>query len=172
MKKKTILASSLATLSLLAFASSALAWGGPGMGMKGDSENFQAMQDALTNKDYSAWQELMSAKEGRQAIWTKFISEDEFASFAEQSMEQVNTMQEHRDAVSQAITDRDYETWKSLMSEHRGEAKVLDKVTADNFDKFAEAMELAQSGDLDGAKEIRDELGLSLGKGMHRGRKT
>ena len=51
---------------------------------------------------------------------------------------------------------------------------MLEKITADNFNKFVEMRKLIESGDRDGARAIADELGLEgqgrgIVKGVHKG---
>lgn len=68
---------------------------------------------------------------------------------------------ENRGAMDQALESGDYETWK----EFGGNGRIADIITADNFDRFVEAHRLAKSGDMDGAKTIFDELGISTPEG-------
>jgi hypothetical protein len=71
---------------------------------------------------------------------------------------------ENKEAVMQAFENNDYQAWSELM-----EGKpVLEKVNEDNFSKLVDAHNLAQSGDFEGAKLIKDELGLA-GKGSRGG---
>jgi len=77
---------------------------------------------------------------------------------------------ERHEAMETAFEEVDYDAWKELM-DNRG--RVTDVITEDNFAQFAEAHTLADDGDFEGAKEIREELGLGnhgerMGAG-HRG---
>lgn len=65
-------------------------------------------------------------------------------------------------AMQQAFADRDYETWKELMD---GKGRITEVINEKNFAEFARAHELALAGDIEGAREIRQELGLGHGKG-------
>jgi hypothetical protein len=68
---------------------------------------------------------------------------------------------DRHEAMEQAFADGDYEAWKELMG---GKGRVAEMVTAENFDEFTHAHELALAGDLEGAQEIRRELGLGQGQ--------
>lgn len=72
-----------------------------------------------------------------------------------------NYSADRHEAMEQAFEDVDYEAWKELMN---GKGRVAEMVTAGNFDEFARAHELAEAGDLEGAQEIRQELGLGQGQ--------
>ena len=71
-----------------------------------------------------------------------------------------NCTSERHEAMEQAFENNDYNAWKELMS---GKGRVTQVVTEENFARFAEAHELAEEGNLDEAKQIRQELGLGLG---------
>lgn len=72
-----------------------------------------------------------------------------------------NYSADRHEAMEQAFADGDYEAWKELMD---GKGRVAEIVTDENFDEFARAHELAEAGDLEGAQEIRQELGLGQGQ--------
>ena len=74
---------------------------------------------------------------------------------------------ERHTAMMTVIEQGDYDAWKELMD---GKGRITEVITADNFAKFVEAHELARSGDLDGAKEIREELGLRTRDGQRKGK--
>jgi hypothetical protein len=67
----------------------------------------------------------------------------------------------HTDMLK-AFETKDYTAWKNLME---GKGRVTEVVNKDNFARFAEAHRVAQTGDIEGAKKIRQELGLGLGQG-------
>ncbi|PIP69171.1 hypothetical protein CO033_03250 [Candidatus Nomurabacteria bacterium CG_4_9_14_0_2_um_filter_32_10] len=77
-----------------------------------------------------------------------------------------NYSTERHEAMEKAFETKDYTVWKSLMQNN---GRVTQVVNKDNFAKFAEAHELAEKGDLEGAKKIRQELGLGLGNGNGKG---
>jgi hypothetical protein len=67
---------------------------------------------------------------------------------------------DRHEAIEQAFETGNYEAWKELMS---GKGRVTQIITADNFSEFANAHELAKSGDLEGATAIRTSLGRGVG---------
>ena len=69
-------------------------------------------------------------------------------------------------AMEKAFETNDYVAWQKLM---QNQGRVTQVVNKDNFAKFAEAHRLAERGDLDGAKKIRQELGLGLKNGSGQG---
>jgi len=79
--------------------------------------------------------------------------------------------QERHEQMQAAFENRDFEAWSTLMEEESGRhPRVLDQVTEENFDSFAEIHELMLSGDHEGAKALREELGLGgdqMGMKMH-----
>lgn len=75
-----------------------------------------------------------------------------------------NYSADRHEAMQQAFADGNYEAWKELMD---GKGRVAEMVTEENFTEFAHAHELALAGDLEGAREIRQELGLT--QGLRRG---
>ena len=65
-------------------------------------------------------------------------------------------------AMEKAFETNDYLAWKNLM---QNKGKVTQIINKDNFTKFSEAHKLAEKGDLEGAKKIKQELGLGLKDG-------
>lgn len=86
------------------------------------------------------------------------------------TVEGPNYTPERHEAMTQALENGDYETWKSLMESNVNQGRVLGVVNEDNFDQFVEAHNLALAGDLEGAKAKRAELGLGLRDGSGQGR--
>jgi len=87
-------------------------------------------------------------------------------------------MQEQQEAMQIAISDGDYETWKSLMEERI--AKMQSQITEENFNvireqhqemsEFRTAMQEArESGDFSKIEELKEESGFE-GKGFGKGR--
>ena len=70
--------------------------------------------------------------------------------------------EERHQEMEQAFENNDYQAWKNLM---QGKGRVIQVINEDNFARFAEAHELAEEGEIDEAKQIRQELGLGLKKG-------
>ena len=78
----------------------------------------------------------------------------------------------HRAKIETAIQARDYTTWKA---EHEawnpGDTRLSGKITAENFDKFAQMREARLKGDMTTAQKLRDELGVQAGgQGMGAGK--
>ncbi len=80
--------------------------------------------------------------------------------------------EDRHEAMTEAFENNDYAAWKELMP---GEGRVSQVITEENFAQFAEAWSLAKEGDYEGAKEIKEGLGLGKmdGRGQmkafHRG---
>ncbi len=71
------------------------------------------------------------------------------------------TTQRH-ESMEKAFETNNYLAWKDLMV---GRGRVTEVINKDNFSEFAKAHELADKGDLAGAKIIRAKLGLGLKDG-------
>ena len=89
-----------------------------------------------------------------------------FAYHGDPSVHGPNYSPERHEAMVNAFATGDYSAWAELMN-NRG--RVTQVVNADNFARFAEAHTLALAGDLEGAKKIREELGLGMRDGQGRG---
>jgi hypothetical protein len=68
---------------------------------------------------------------------------------------------ERQQAMAGAFASNNYQSWKEEMA---GKGRVTQVVTEENFGQFARAHERAQAGDLEGAREIRQSLGLGVGQ--------
>lgn len=69
---------------------------------------------------------------------------------------------EAREVVKAAVEANDYSAFQEAASEGR----IIEKIdTAEKFAQLVEAKELKESGDIEGAQAIRDELGLKKGRG-------
>ena len=64
--------------------------------------------------------------------------------------------------ITKAFANEDYEAWRESMN---GRGRVIQVINAENFSRFAEAHKLAHEGDLEGANQIRKELGLRISNG-------
>jgi hypothetical protein len=71
-----------------------------------------------------------------------------------------NCTPERHEAMERAFDNKDYDSWKNLMS---GKGRVSQVITEENFARFAEAHQLVKEGKSEEAKQIRQELGLGLG---------
>jgi len=157
-----------------------------------NSANREAIEEAITNNDYASWKSSV----GDNNPFTGKITEDNFSRFAEahRLMIQAKTImeemglegrmgmdmnmgergghgmnQENLTALNNAFTNNDYTSWKSLVGDNN---PMSEKITAENFSRFAEAHRLLSEGKMDKAKTIFNELGLDrgVGKGFGGGR--
>lgn len=101
------------------------------------------------------------------SLWDKLSDEEKQEVMAEKEaiMEEKKA---EREEMEQALTDGDYAKWKEIIDSR---PKITDYVNEGNFDRFAEMHKLMKEGDIEGARDIREELGLpdGMGKGMGRG---
>lgn len=66
---------------------------------------------------------------------------------------------ENMQAEAEALKSGNYDSWKAAV-ESCGNTKLLESVNESNFTKYVEAFNLRESGDMEGAKVIMDELGI------------
>ena len=78
-----------------------------------------------------------------------------------------NYSEERHEAMQDAFETGDYDSWVSLMTENDRHPKIVDAITADNFDEFIEARNAALEGDPTALKELKESLGLGLGQMKH-----
>lgn len=114
----------------------------------------EEIKEALENKDYETWSEIISKMPGR--FMQRNMDEDSF-----------NEMIERHEAMEAAFEGDDYDAWYALMTEDDHHPKVVDIITEENFAQFTEIHELMEEGNIEEAQALREELGL--GKGMGRG---
>jgi hypothetical protein len=155
-------------------------------GQKGHMNNDrEAINKALDTNDYEAWKELVGDRAEEN------ITADNFASFVEAhelmqsgDREGAESIFEDLDierprgnrgemnrggnqAMREAVENNDYDAFVEVI----GDKPMSEQITVDNFSQFVEAHELMQSGDMEGAKAIFDDLGVKgprEGKsGMH-----
>ena len=69
---------------------------------------------------------------------------------------------ERHTAMEEAMDNNNYQAWSELMA-NRG--RIMQVVSAENFEQFVEARRLAHAGDIAGADEIRQGLGLRTSNG-------
>lgn len=72
---------------------------------------------------------------------------------------------ERHEQITKAIESNNYAEWKQLM----GDRGATQKITEQNFSKFAEMHKLMQAGKWEEAGKIRQELGLGQGQGQGKG---
>lgn len=68
--------------------------------------------------------------------------------------------------MEQAFNTFSYESWYMLMSQNERQGKVMELITEENFNDFAEAHNAGLNGDYEKAASIRAELGLGNGQGQ------
>ncbi len=107
---------------------------------------------------------MKAKKKGLIALWgiwllTIFTLTSVSAYRGDPSIEWPNYSTERHDAMLEIFETNDYEGWKELMKD-RG--RVTEVITAENFDKFVEAHNLALDWKIEEAKAIREELWLGL----------
>lgn len=73
-----------------------------------------------------------------------------------------NYSAERHEQMQNALESGNYNAWKELMN---GRGRITEKITAENFARFAEAYKLAKEGKYEEANKIRQELGLRTGNG-------
>lgn len=92
--------------------------------------------------------------------------------------------EENRTALQESIQNDDYSTWSTLVQTHVDEIQeradeAESFITEDTFDTIQEAQDLAESGDVEAAKELMNSAGIPKmlampggpghnGKGMHK----
>jgi hypothetical protein len=79
----------------------------------------------------------------------------ENATFKDITEAMKSKMNETRAAIDDAIADNDYVTWKNLVNNTPQGNMLLEKITEDNFDEYAQMQEYLKK-----AAEIGEDLGL------------
>ncbi len=162
---------------------------------KGYMQN-EDVQSAFANRDYAAFVAAVTSEDGALPKHFEGITADNFDRYADmheamQSKDfetakaiaeelglpergkdngQPHHTSEEREAIREAATNGDYETWYNLVAVDGELPEFLQVITADNFARYSEMHQL-----MDGAKGIREELGLEKpnmgkpGKGLGRG---
>jgi len=80
--------------------------------------------------------------------------------------------EERHELMENAFESNDYDAWYELMTEDGRHPRVVDVITEENFPIFVEIHEARESGDYETAAELRSDLGLGIGQGMHKGAGT
>jgi len=99
-------------------------------------------------------------------IVTAGFAASSFAYQGDPSVQGPNYSLERHDAITAAFEAGDYNAWLEARGDV-GQGKIKDVVNEDNFSKFVEMRELRLAGDIEGANEIRAELGLGQGRMNH-----
>lgn len=83
------------------------------------------------------------------------------------SVQGPNVDTETHEAMLDAFENKDYEAWLANKPS-QGKGRMMDVVNnQENFEKFVEIREARLAGNTEKADELRAELGLGLGQGMH-----
>ena len=120
--------------------------------------------DILSSDEKAAFEEAReiretSRTEARQVLEDAGIDEERIGEIHAAMQE---AREEHRAEMDQILTDGDYDAFVEAVAG----TPLAEVITSEaDFEKFAEAHELRQSGDFTGAREIMDELGIERGKG-------
>lgn len=170
----------VATTAIVAGISSASGFMGRGMG-NFSSDNHEAIESALDNKDYNAWKEAVGDTRMSEAV-----TEENFSAFADahELMESGDheaardTMNElgldmgrgkmgnrmggerfkmgNSEAVKEALDNNDYSAWKEAV----GAGPMSENINESNFSRLVEAHNLHEQ-----ARSIMEELGVGRGFG-------
>lgn len=153
-----------ATTLALAFIPASFAFSGFGMGEgnRPDETTRVAIEKAMSEGDYATWKSLLPTEMQSKVTEAKFKKMAEKHTEMEAKRAEMET---HRAAVEAAITAGDYAAWKAEVEKFDSESPLLEKITADNFAKFAEMHSYREK-----AQAIEKELGIEgccggMGKG-------
>ncbi len=153
------------------------------LGKKFDSEQHQAVKQAIENNDYDAWSDLMGDKKMGEAITKENFSQlatmhelmqsGQFEE-AEALREELGLPGMHKrgfkmdpaqhEAMQTAISNNDYDAWLELA----GDKNITEYVNSDNFDQFVAMHNLMNNDQFEEAKIIAEELGLPEHGQRHR----
>ncbi|MFH0892440.1 MAG: hypothetical protein V1867_06710 [Candidatus Falkowbacteria bacterium] len=153
-----------------------------------NSEQREAMEEAVENGDYNAWKELAPGK-GKMA---DMVTEENFKKFSDMHKLAEAGKTDEAKAMAQelglkgaggcgmmaggqacgglmrGVTPENMEAARTALEKNDynawkaavGDNPISEKITADNFAKLAEAHRLMQEGKYEEAKALREELGL------------
>jgi len=76
---------------------------------------------------------------------------------------------ENRDAINNALVNRDFTAWKDLIA-GTPLADKISGITQEDFEKLAQIQELIKTGKIDEAKKLKEELNIDYGPIMGFGR--
>jgi len=127
--------------------------------------NLSADDLGITQEQKSALEEAITLRHNAREQAENVLAEADIdAATWENIREAVREERDtHHEAVEEALESGDYDAFRKAV----GGTPVADVIdTEDEFEKFAEAHELMEAGDRDGARGIMDELGLERGRGF------
>jgi len=148
-------------LFVLLAAGTAMAFKGNfGTGLEFNSDAMQEIKTAIENNDFQEWKQLQENQ----------LTEENFNAIRNTMQERNQNrekMTENMKAIQTTIENQDYATWKTLMEENNNprNTEMLSIITEDNFSLLSEMHSAMQSGDIETAKTIMEELGLENGFG-------
>lgn len=160
-----------AVLSLIAtIGLTALTQAAPG----GNSENREAVHQALESGDYQAWSDALANHPKAE----EFVNEETFAVLQEAHalkeagdregaralLEEAGIQHpgkhrggENREAMKNAIESGDYQAWAELLADKPNAEEFVNEET---FAALQEAHALNEAGDREGAKALLEEAGI------------
>lgn len=131
MKKVTVGLAAL-LIGLVAISGTVFAFGGGFFGFGLNSENREAIQQAIEANDYNAWKEAMIAT----------LTQENFDKLAER-YKAMSERKELQDAVRQAIEAGNYEAYKQAVENLVGSYKVISE---EDFNAMVERFNTTASG--------------------------
>jgi len=124
-----------------------------------------AVKAALEVGDYTAWLTAEKAISENSPILSKVTADnfDEYvANYKEREAKMVGEKAK-RDAVNAALEAGDYTAWVAAEKAINENCPTLEKINANNFNRYVEAWKLRQQAD-----SIMEELGIGRGDDMGR----
>jgi hypothetical protein len=117
-----------------------------------------AVKAALDSNNYTAWVAAETAINSNSPALKK-VTADNFRAYVEKykAREADAAAQKTKmDAINAALTNNDYASWVTAEKAVNTNAPILQKITADNFSRYADAYKLRAQADA-----IMKDLGLS-----------
>lgn len=169
---RLLLASAAAFLVLVVASVGPLVWAGlSSVRIQEIQTKNAAISQAILNKDYSAWQSLVTD----ERLLSR-INEQNFATYAEAFVlleagkieeaellqvqlglqQKVQVVSTKSAQISQAIATKDYDTWRALV----GANYAGNLVTPDNFSAYADLLSFSEQGKINKANRLEYSLGL------------
>jgi len=155
---------------------------GKHFGMRFDSEQHQAVEQAIENNDFDAWTDLMGDRKMGEAISSENFSQLVTMHDLMQAgnFEEAKALREElglpgmqkrgfkmdpvqHEAMQAAIANNDYDAWLGLA----GDKNITEYVNVDNFDQFVAMHNLMNNDQFEEARAIAEELGLPE-RGRHK----
>ena len=119
-----------------------------------------AVLAAINNSDYQAY--LLALDESWTAYKAEWTQEkfDALVTKREQREENRLAMETHKKKVQQALAENNYSAWKEAMTERARGTALTDAITEDNFATFVAMHDAMQTGDVEKAQQLAEELGI------------